>query len=633
MTLFLATMLFGLLRNVVAGYMGPAFFLATITESFLQAWPLLLVAIAAALFSRSRRFGRARVEAVAGVLGYAVAFSLLGKPWLDAHTWISERLGVDSSPSLALAMVGAATGAAVAAWRRRRGEVVATAVTIAVCGWLIVGPDVYAQFDHVESGRRLAAVVGVTVAFAMVAAALVLGGTRLGRRGVVTASLGLALAVVAVARFGPGPSAPAATESIVLVVVDTLRAEALASEPGARATLMPRLEAIAGQGVRFTQAIAPSPWTLPSTMTVLSGLDPHRHLAGHTVGLVPMPGDPAASFLGSALRDRGYLVAGFVNNPYLRPYYGIGNRGFQRFRRYRGDARDGTTDALRWLDLHGERPFFLLLHVMDPHWPYEAPRSFDRERRECAACDDLFVLQYGTTDDAVRGEVRRRYEAEVRFTDEQIGRLYDAMSERGLLEKSWFVVTSDHGEEFWEHGSFLHGHTLFDELLRVPLVIVPPRSSQRAIRAATRTEQVRLADVGVTMLEIAGLSQDFLFELDGISLKRFLEGRIDLRPRPAIAGYLRLSDSRSWAVRTPEAKLIDAADGTPIALYDLAQDPGESRNVAARAAEEVVRLQSIPRRLGLRVGPLDLAAGTSGSSDTKLDSDLLRELRTLGYVD
>jgi arylsulfatase A-like enzyme len=633
MTLFLATLFFGLLRNVLAGYVGPAFFFATITESFAQAWPLLLVTIAVTLFARIPRFGRARVEAVGGILGYAVAFSVLGKPWLDAHTWISERLGDDSSPSLALAMVGAALGAAVAIWVRRRGEVVATAATVAICGWLIVGPDVYARFDHVESGRRLAAMFGVTVAFGAVAVALVLGGTRLGRRRAATMFVALALVVVVIARFGPGPAAPAATESIVLVVVDTLRADALATESATRETLMPRLESIADQGVRFMQAIAPSPWTLPSTMTILSGLDPHRHLAGHTLGLVPMPGDPAASFLGPALRDRGYLVAGFVNNPYLRPYYGIGNRGFQRFRRYRGDAHDGTTGALRWLELHGERPFFLLLHLMDPHWPYEAPASFDRERRECATCDDLFVLQYGTTDETVRHEVRRRYEAEVRFTDDQIGRLYDAMSEHGLLEKSWFVVTSDHGEEFWEHGSFLHGHTLYDELLRVPLVIVPPRSSQRAIRDAARTEQVRLADVGVTMLEIAGLSQELLFDLDGISLKRFLEGRVDLRPRPAVAGYLRVSDSRAWAVRTPEAKLIDDADGTPSALYDLARDPGESRNVATAAAETVVQLQSVPRRLGLRVGRFDLAADRSGSPDAKLDSDLLRELRTLGYVE
>jgi arylsulfatase A-like enzyme len=346
-------------------------------------------------------------------------------------------------------------------------------------------------------------------------------------------------------------------------------------------------------------------------------------------------GDPAALYLPGALRDAGYLTAAFVHNPWLRPYFGFG-QGLYTMRPYHGRAIDGVALALGWLSDHVRDPSFLLLHLMDPHWPYDAPPGFGPERRPCWVCDSLLFSQYGqpTLDD--RAELRRRYSAEVTFTDVMLGQFYDTLLAAGALDHTWLIITSDHGEEFWEHGGFLHGHTLYDELLRVPLVVVPPRSDATARRGVRVDSQVRLEDVAASMLEIAGI--DPARATDGRSLLALVGGKPDGAARTSVGGYIKSTDDLSYSVRRWPWKAIVAPEMSRNRLFRLDVDAQEKRSLLFNASvPEAQRSELSQRFLGLATDParlgIDVSRRRVQRSGASPDADTERGLRSLGYAD
>ena len=671
MTAFAAVLFFVVVRAVIAGYGGAWFFPAVLGEALNASIPFLTIAIAEWALARYGRAPISRSSGLITVIEYVALFAYFAKGWVEPHTHLSEALGIDSRLSLPLAAAGLLFGLAIVETGRRLRRSGPGVLVWATAGFLIVGPQLYWGVDAIEAGERLRAAVSIVALFTVLAAVLGLflrvGGVRAFRSGQWAAVA--ACLVAAVLLPGPPVTAPgrsAGRASIVVVMVDTLRAD-MVDEPFGAGYLMPRLKELAARGIRFTEAVAPSPWTLPSSLSLLTGLNPHRHGTGRLSNYVPLPGDPRrTAFPGPALRRAGYQVAGFFNNPYLRPYYGIG-RGYLDFRRYRGNAGDGVGLARSWIARHHVRPFVLYLHLMDPHWPYQAPHGYGPERRDCATCDNLVEVQYRSAPEPVRRELRRRYMSEVAFTDASIGRLYDAIEREGLSDRVWLIVTADHGEEFWEHGHFLHGHSLFDELLRVPLVVVPPRGDERFARGRTISRQVRLEDVGATVFDLAGLplppSGRELADcrgqaeadketcaalhgrlsaahraglpavIDGESLLSLLAGAPDavMVARPEVAGFIQADGDRSWAVRTNNAKLIvRPGKPWPQVVYDLRRDRGEKKPVVGPRAGALARaLRRVPAMLAL-----DVEAGAHGSAKAPaLDSDLARELRSLGYLD
>jgi len=298
------------------------------------------------------------------------------------------------------------------------------------------------------------------------------------------------------------------------------------------------------------------------------------------------------------LRAHGYQTAGFVNNGQLRPYYGFGD-DYLLFRRYHGDARDGTALALSWIVRHRVRPFFVFLHLQDPRWPYAAPVRHDLERDDaCADCDSAAALSTPDVPVRVRLEVRRRYDAELAFTDLEIGRLYDELARRELLDGTWLIVTATHGQEFWEHGGFMHGRSLHDEVLRVPMIVIPPAGRDDLPRGEIIADQVRLEDVVPTLLEIVDAEPVALRKLDGTSLLPLFTSTDPRTPRPVLAGYLRVEGDASYAVRQDGYKLIvSSADGSSV-LYDLQADAEETVDVASGQPERVEQLVAVPREMG-----------------------------------
>ncbi|MEZ5332679.1 MAG: sulfatase [Thermoanaerobaculia bacterium] len=419
---------------------------------------------------------------------------------------------------------------------------------------------------------------------------------------------------------------PDRPDSVVLVVVDTLRADHLGAYGYPRPT-SPSFDAWAAAGRLFEEAHSTSPWTLPSVASILTGLEPARHGAGRRE-----EGEKRAftglgtdvSTLAARLSDAGWKTGAIVNNPFLHEKFGV-SRGFGSWdyhsaNRSQGRRADASVDAaLAWLDGVGDVPFFLFLHVIDPHLAYDAPAPFlgrfsdgapsPMRRRRLS-----WIREQVRRDDAFDfAPLIAAYDEEVLFVDAQLGRLRRGLEERALDGRTLVVVTSDHGEEFGDHGGFEHGHSVHEELLHVPLLLVGP-----GVDAGRTSAPVTLLDVAPTILEALGVGLGS--ELPGSSL--LAEPPTG---RTLVAERTLYGDEEKAAIRWPWKLLWTPESGT-LALFDLDADPGELRD---RLPEE----PAIAERLHELLEALAALEAQEPGGSAVLDADTERELRSLGYID
>ncbi len=322
------------------------------------------------------------------------------------------------------------------------------------------------------------------------------------------------------------PVALDAGAPIVLVVIDTLRADALGVYGSAHAT-SPALDAWAKRGAVFERAFSTSPWTLPSVGSLLTGRFPSGHgsgrgklaLADGRSRRVFIALDGSVPRLASIVSQHGYATAAFVTNTFLRPGFGVAD-GFDTYdhmrNRYVDERRaDVMIDrALGWIDQRRQgEPWLLLVHLLDPHQPYDPPPA--EAGRFTAGYQGSLHAPIGPDSGLVRkvkrGEIeldaadqaflRGVYDEEVAFVAAQIARLLDGLAARKVLERGLVIVTADHGEEFLDHGALEHGHTLYQELLHVPLLVWGPH-----VRAGRHPEPVSQVDVLPTVLDALGIA-------------------------------------------------------------------------------------------------------------------------------
>ncbi len=327
---------------------------------------------------------------------------------------------------------------------------------------------------------------------------------------------------------------------VLLIVLDTVRADNLSAYGYARPTT-PELSRWLADGVRFEHALATAPWTLPSHATMFTGGFPHELSANW---LAPL--DRARPTLAEVFARQGYTTAGFVANTAYCSYETGLARGFGHYEDYpvtaaqtmfssalgrflagsrfvrrkllRKSADDVNRGFLRWLDTRSDaRPVFAFLNFMDAHDPYQPPPPF--EGRFAAPNAGTLVEELRSGDagkprpPAVRQAMVDRYDESIASLDHELGRLFDALRQRGRWERTLVVVTSDHGEEFGEHGIYYHGNSLYRPSLEVPLFVRRPG----AVPAGrTVAEPVSLRDLPATVLSLAGLP----VELPGRSLAR-----------------------------------------------------------------------------------------------------------------
>jgi arylsulfatase A-like enzyme len=428
------------------------------------------------------------------------------------------------------------------------------------------------------------------------------------------------------------PAAPLpARPNVVLFLVDALRADMLGAY-GHQAPTSPRFDAFAREAVVFEHASAQSSWTRPSVASLLTGLGVEAHGVGGLTNLLVSQ----VTTLPETLQLAGYRTGALVANPVVSPALGFA-QGFASWNdgpaiRHRR-AADMIEPAFTWIERGGE-PFFLYIHTLDPHKPYEPapehrkPFLFDDYR----GSQNLSVLlsKKERSADELRF-LRGAYQGEVHQNDAAFGAFLDGLAARGLLEQSLIVFTADHGEELFEHGSYGHGGTLYGEVLHIPLALRLPGPARRASRDAL---PVQHADVAPTVLGLVGAAAPT--EMTGRDLSARCQGRPMAPQEPSlIVSRLTYAPADKVAARHGSLKLIvnqEAARGEQPRheLYDLDRDPGETLNLATERPLELRALRA--QSAALLAAEAALRRRLGAGREAPIGAEQEEQLRALGYI-
>jgi arylsulfatase A-like enzyme len=460
--------------------------------------------------------------------------------------------------------------------------------------------------------------------------------SRLGRRGglqiAAAALLGFAFLTLGVA--GCDRDSPA-SPNILLIVVDTLRQDRLGCYGADRAT-SPNIDALAQQGIRFERAYATSPWTSPSVAAMFTGLYPSSH-GLHTVRHL-LRDD--LDTLAELLRERGYATAGIVSHTLLGREFNF-QQGFSYWNEDEAGGHDhvstgGVTQrAIEQMQRLAHQPFFLFVHYFDPHHRYVAhpEHGLSGEPVGRITGEESIVELRALGETLTQGELQflqGLYDEEIRHTDEGIGRLLARLSELGLDEETIVVFTADHGEAFLDHGWLGHTRDLYEELVRVPLIV---RTAQ-ALPGRTVANVVSLAALAPTLFDLAGLDREGL-AFQASSLAPLVRAEAGGPSEPVLCEvdfdpiYERYREKRSHrkALVGQRFKLIRDDESGAVELYDLLADPQESRNVAAEHSSIALDFIEVIDRL---VPELRSVAESPG--EKHLTPEQIEQLRALGYV-
>ena len=416
----------------------------------------------------------------------------------------------------------------------------------------------------------------------------------------------------------PGDS-PERPPNLLLVSIDALRADRLGAYGYPRPTT-PFLDELAARGVVFENAFVNTHGTTPSHATILSGLHQETHrvgIEGSSGGVVEARIPDTVPLVQELLRANGYHTIGVTDGGNAGGAFGFA-RGFDAF-----DDRGGGVDkvslrAARFVrEAPRDRPVFVFLHTYEVHSPYDPPpaqRSLLGVADAVSAASSRFLLDHASTAGATLPpgrleEISRLYDAEIRVADDRLRVLWRELEELGFLDRAVVVVTSDHGEEFGEHGGLLHRDLLYDVLIKVPLLVAGP-----GFAAERRSEPVSSVDIAPTLLDLAGV--DVPPEMEGASLRK----------RRRRGGVVSQYAETRYAVRTREWKLIWSAPGS-IELFRMDQDPGERVDVADRHPEVRDALERALERFRAR-----RREGAHQGDPVELDPADLRQLEALGYL-
>jgi arylsulfatase A-like enzyme len=451
---------------------------------------------------------------------------------------------------------------------------------------------------------------------------------------VVAGAVGLA----ACRRAPDGPPPP----NVVLITVESLRPDHMASYGGPRVT-SPHMDALATEGMLYEDARAATSWTLPSHASLFTGLYPTVHQTTAPLGKL----DESYTTLAEVLAARGYQTAGVVSGPYLRREHGLA-QGFE----FWDDSIAALTDfeahgevtsprmeasLAAWLDdrRDPERPFFLFAYFWDPHYDYLPPPPYDRmfvgpDARPIDVTNyELSPVVHAGIPKEELAWVEAQYDGEIRWTDEHLGRLFALLRAEGLWDNTVVIVTADHGEEFFEHGHKGHMNALYVESVHVPLIVKYPRGGPTGRDARLAS----LVDVFPTVLDLTGASAEAPLQGRSLLRARAPDRRVftELRAARYTGPSYTQATVKHWeAMREGSWKLITVAEGERTELYDVATDPGETTNVAAR---EPARAGEMRKELARwREDAHRLAANFRPGGQATVEAAARERLRALGYL-
>jgi choline-sulfatase len=395
--------------------------------------------------------------------------------------------------------------------------------------------------------------------------------------------------------------------NVVVVTVDTLRADHLRCYGNSNIDT-PAIDAIANRGVLFENAVAQTPLTPPSHASIFTGQNPNVHKVRNTGGFVLQS---SSRPLARILQEQGWDTAAFVGSAVLKKTFGF-NNGFDVYddempkpgkgHEYRDDPERKASvvvdRAIGWLDRTTTgKPFFLWVHIYDPHLPYKPPSEFAGKYKD------------------------RPYDGEIAYSDAQLGRLFSAVEKKSPTDKTVIVILSDHGESLGEHGEHTHGVFIYDSTLRIPFVMAGP-----GIPAGVRVkQQARSIDFLPTLLEVMGGTKPD--KVQGVSLVPTFAGKnvnADIAYAETLYPKMNMNWSELRAVRTNRWKYIRAPRPE---LYDLNSDPTEKNNVIQNHAAEVETLERDLKN----IASLD-SKGIEKVETALVDDRVMDQLKSLGYV-
>ncbi|HSF16765.1 MAG TPA: sulfatase [Vicinamibacteria bacterium] len=443
--------------------------------------------------------------------------------------------------------------------------------------------------------------------------------------------VGLAILSHLVSSCGGNTDAPRPRPNIVLITIDTVRADHLGSYGSSRPS-SPSIDQMAESGLLFERALSPAPWTLPSMASLHTSLYPTEHgaIGAHT----PLPDD--ATTVAESLQSVGYETMAFVTHIFVSRRYGL-DQGFRTFDESLVGGHETVTSeqltmsALQYLSRMGREPFFLWVHYFDPHFSYIRHREFGFVELDASperfSYEDLLAAEPSLRDDSVPDPfsvetVKAIYDEEIAFTDAAIGRLLDGIERLNLARPVVNILTSDHGEYFMERGRFGHGRDVYDELLHVPLII--SGDIDETIKGHRFPGAVEMASIAHTIANLAQVDDNPFRGEDLLAIE-------DREHRPPIFSfgcYAWGNDGRKIMVESEGWKLIQPVDDDRFELYDLGRDPRELDNLwheetATSRAEEKMLLAALD----------EFAARRKRSPSTiDLTPEEIRRLEALGYV-
>jgi len=446
----------------------------------------------------------------------------------------------------------------------------------------------------------------------------------------------------------PGAPHPSARPNLLLVTIDTLRADHLGFAGYPRDT-SPSLDRLAHEGVWLPRYYSQSATTGAAHASLFTSLPPSE--TGVTANSQPFPAGMAS--LMSVLRGDGYVTAAFVSSVVLGRKSKLQDQ-FDHFdddlttiepnrnTRFERPADETVRAALAFLaDVPTNRPFFLWIHLIDPHGPYDAPVDRDRYVGDAYYEHSAVDLPIGDSDWAPgtipryqvldgRSDARfyvARYDAEVRYADAALGKLFDALQKQRLDDRTLIAVTADHGETLDEAGHkhyFTHGAITYDEVTRVPLVVREPAGSSR-LAAVDRRRLYSSLDLAPTLLDLLGVASP-----EGFRGRSMLDQtRSPDAPVSSLGSYgterLEKETGTQFSVRRGSMHyIVNTKDGTE-ELYDLALDPTETKNLIAAPPVDVATFRAdVTEAVGARRA---VAAGRA------VGDDHAAALRALGYVE
>jgi len=418
--------------------------------------------------------------------------------------------------------------------------------------------------------------------------------------------------------------------NIVILLIDALRADRL-NDYGYFRNTNPYLSEFGKKGVRFTRAYSHSSQTKISVASIFTGLIP----PGHKVRQVAMPSRENKNkilsdvlsnemvTLAEVLNNEGYTTAAIVTNPHLRSFLGF-SQGFKEYTYFPYSefrAEEINEEAICWLMRQPERPFFLYIHYMDVHAPYNPPNKYRYLYTEKKNIDPIRIngpWQSKITEEQIK-YTEALYDAQINYWDDFFKSLIKRMEEKNKLKNTLIIILGDHGEEFYDHGGFGHGYTLYEEELLVPLYII----FKGFIPAnQIRIDPAQLIDIFPTICYFAKIdTTKILFQGDNL----FASKKNRTNPNKIIYAETCYGEI-PYSIQTEKYKLIYNSKFKDFEFYNLLEDPKETDNLYTHD-------NPLVKKLKVNLFKLISFEEIGSQSETKiLDPKMIKELKSLGYI-